>query len=130
MKNPFESSIPKPTLEDIDNIVEHAKKESNEVLDQVIINIMNSPKNQVENISGEVLDRMNQLRNKDFSQVDSWTELYAAIVSRGELEMAGKMLADQDVVKIIGKVRSGDLPLSMITRTGGLRGKVEELLES
>ncbi|NCN07764.1 hypothetical protein GW933_03660 [Candidatus Falkowbacteria bacterium] len=128
MKNSFESSMSKSTSEDIDTIVEYAEQESNEVLDQVIINIMNASYDQVRAINKAVLDRMKQLRDKDFSEVNNWTELYAAIASRGELEMAGEMLSDKEVVKIIDKIRSGDLPLKRITRTGGLRGKVEELL--
>lgn len=128
MKNPFESPIPQPTPEDIDSIIEHAKTESNEVLDQVIINYMNTPLGDAIHLSKEVLVRMNELKAKDFSDVKSWLELYATIAAKGELEMAGKMMSDKEVIKIIGAIRSGDLPLTNVTRNGGLRKKVEELL--
>jgi len=142
MENPFESKIPKPTPEDIDSIIRHVNDKEleiesndneeldNQKLDKAIVNDSQISINKARIIDKEVLNRINELRDKSFSDVSNWAELTAMIISKGDIIMAGKKYSALEVVDLINKVKNGEVKADVITRTDKFRAKVIELMKS
>lgn len=65
----------------------------------------------------------------DFSKVSTWEELYDAIDMRGGVEGSKQFFSAEELKALIDEVRKGFSPLSVITREGNLRSKVQELLK-
>ncbi len=78
-------------------------------------------------------ERISQVSNESFFiGAYSWDELYRRLVTyeahQGMLEGSKMLYSAEDLKEIIDLVRQGRLPLTYVTRTGGLRAVVGELL--
>ncbi|OGG47535.1 hypothetical protein A2671_02115 [Candidatus Kaiserbacteria bacterium RIFCSPHIGHO2_01_FULL_49_13] len=67
--------------------------------------------------------------SKLFSEATSLRELYKFIKQTGGVKGSEKHYSPAELVKIISQVRKGLKSSSFITRTGGLRNRVEELIQ-
>lgn len=69
--------------------------------------------------------------NEDIiSKVGNFDELYEKLDQVKELQGSQDVYESSELKSIIDRVRKGELDPTYITRTGGLRKKVEELLGS
>ncbi|MFA6422419.1 MAG: hypothetical protein WCV92_03410 [Candidatus Buchananbacteria bacterium] len=65
-----------------------------------------------------------------FTDVKNWRELYDMINAFGTIEMGGVAHTSKSVTMMIDRVRANRLDPVNITRTGGLRKKVIELINN
>lgn len=143
MPKSFESKIPQPTPEDIESIIKHSKEKEpateedldlrnlpNQELDEFIIDSASLRPGDAIMRPPRFSERMRELRGKDFSEASNWNELYAIIASKGEIVMAGQKHTAKEVMDLVRQVKSGQMQPEFLTRRGGLRDKVIELMES
>lgn len=99
-------------------------------MDQIIIEMFNDD-NLDESVMfpKEVIVRETELKTKSFAEADTWTELYAMIISQGGVDKPGKSYTAREIIGLIDSVRKGEENIETITRHGGLRAKVSELLD-
>jgi len=65
---------------------------------------------------------------KNISEVKSFDDLIKTIEKGGGIEGSQEFYDAKKLKNVIDKVRKGELGITYITRTGGLRQKVEDLL--
>jgi hypothetical protein len=88
---------------------------------------------------GEILEKripQTELKNLNpperkisISEAKDFMELFRAIESTGGLQESEKFYEVAELKQVVNRVRTGELPLDVLTRTGGLRGRVEDLLK-
>ena len=76
----------------------------------------------------ESFDGSKQQKNTTISEAKDFDELYEILNQIGELRGTKKSYTTPELKDIIERVREGILDPEYVTRTSGLRGKVEELL--
>ncbi|MEK7158638.1 MAG: hypothetical protein AAB733_03660 [Patescibacteria group bacterium] len=84
----------------------------------------------VKNVSLAALTELNRPdRRSGISEAKDFTELVHAIEATGGLQGSQKYYDVPELKQVIDQVRAGAWPLNALTSTGGLRKRVEELLQ-
>jgi hypothetical protein len=78
--------------------------------------------------TGLKLKKNHRKKTETIENADDFDKLFKIIEETGGLQGSHTLYKPHELKDIINKVRNGELNLTYITRTGGLRGKVEELL--
>lgn len=76
----------------------------------------------------EDLDEEGQLNRGLIEEASSFDDLYETLRQIGGVEGTGKFYPAQKLIECIDGVRSGLISIGYVTRTHGLRDKVEQLL--
>lgn len=76
------------------------------------------------------LEELNQPERKmGIHEAKSFDELLKAVEATGGLQGSGKFYEVAELQQIINQVRSGESPIDNVTRAGGLRQRVTDLLQ-
>ena len=84
--------------------------------------------NIIKRIPVSELEGLNNKEVVNFSEAESFTDLYKLINYKGNIKGSTQEYTPQILEEIIEKVRKGDLELNFVTGTNGLRSAVEKLL--
>jgi len=97
-------------------------------LNEMSLAKMRSSVGKADNINVLIYDYLKPSPKISLSQAQNFGELYKIINQIGQIEGSEYIYSGKDLIKIINLVRQGKAPPKAITRTEGLRKKVENLL--
>lgn len=117
------------STEQVINIVQKQKTaEALRKLNDLTLRKMGSSLGKKDNINVLIYDYLKPSLKISLSEAQNFGELYKIINQIGQIKGSEYIYSGKDLIKIINLVRQGKAPPKAITRTEGLRKKVENLL--